>query len=81
MLRELQQNDTSLSKVCPSANSDADCSTDKSYYWYDGLLYRCWKPHGQDAEILVNQLVLPEQCRRKVSSLAHSIPVAEHTGK
>ena len=48
MLRELQQNDISLSKVCQSANCDVDCITDKSYYWHDGLLYRRWKPHGQD---------------------------------
>ena len=66
MLRELQQNGTSLSKVCHLANHDIDCTTDKSYYWHDGLLYHFWKPHGQDAEIVVNQLVLPEQCRGKV---------------
>ena len=45
MLRELQQNDISLSKVRQSANCDVDCTTDKSYYWHGGLLYRCWKPH------------------------------------
>ena len=81
MLRELQQNGTSLSKVCQLANHDIDCTTDKSYYWHDGLLYHFWKPHGQDAEIVVNQLVLPEQCRGKVLSLAHSIPLAGHLGK
>ena len=81
MLRELQQNDISLSKVRQSANCDVDCTTDKSYYWHDGLLYRRWKPHGQDTEIVVNPLILPEQCRGKVLSLAHSIPLAGHLGK
>ena len=73
MLRELQQKDTSLAQVHQSTNSDVDCTTDKSYYWHDGLLYHQWKPHGQDAERVVNQFVLPEQCRGKVPSLAHSI--------
>ena len=81
MLRELQQKDTSLAKVHQSANSNVDGTTDKSYYWHDGLLYRQWKPHGQDAERMVNQLVLPEQCRGKALSLAHSIPLAGHLGK
>ena len=81
MLRELQQKDTSLAKVCQSANRDVDCITDKSYYWHDGLLYHQWKPHGQDADRVVNQLVLPEQCRGRVLSLAHSIPLAGHLGK
>ena len=83
MLREHQQIDTSLSKVHQSANSDVDCITDKFYYWQNGLLYCHWKPHGQDAEMVVNQIiVLPEQCRGKVLSLAHScIPLAEHLGK
>ena len=40
MLRELQQNNASLSKVHQSTNCDVDCTTDKSYYWHDGLLYR-----------------------------------------
>ena len=82
MLRKLQQNDTSLSKVRQSANSDVDCSTDtgKSYYWHDGLLYCRWKPCGQDAEMVVNQLVL-QQCRGKVLGLAYSIPLVGYLSK
>ena len=80
MLRELQQKDTSLAKVRQSATSNVDCTTDKSYYWHDGLLYRQWKPHGQGAERVVNQLVQSEQCRGKVLSIAHSIPLAGHLG-
>ena len=81
MLRGLQQKDTSLAKVCQSANSDVDCTTDKSYYWHDGLLYHQWKPHGQDADRVVNQHVLSEQCRGKILSVAHSIPLVAHLSK
>ena len=64
-LKELQQNDISLSKVRQSANNDAACSVDKPYYWQNGLLYHQWKPHGQDTDMVVNQLVLPKQCQEK----------------
>ena len=44
------------------------------------MYYQC-KPHGQDTDTVVNQLVLPEPCRGKVLNLAHDIPLAEHLGK
>ena len=81
MSREVQQKDTSLAKVCQSANSNVDCTTDKSCFWHDGLLYHQWKAHGQDADRVVNQIALPEQCRGKALSLAHSIPLARILAK
>ena len=80
-LRELQQTDVTLSKVRQTANNDVASSTDKPYYWKDNLLYRQWRPHGDAADVVVNQIVLPQQCREKVLSLAHSIPLAGHLGK
>ena len=80
-LRELQQTDVTLSKVRQTANNDVASSTDKTYYWKDNLLYRQWRPHGDAADVVVNQLVLPQQCREKVLSLAHGIPLAGHLGK
>ena len=80
-LRELQQTDVTLSEVRQTANNDVAFSTDKPYYWKDNLLYRQWRPHGDAADIVVNQLVLPQQCRVKVLSLAHGIPLAGHLGK
>ena len=80
-LKELQLNDITLSKVHQTANSDVVSSTDKPYYWQYGLLYHQWRPHGNETDIVVNQLVLPQQCREKVLSLAHSIPLAGHLGK
>ena len=45
VLRELQQKDTSLSKVSQSVNSDVACTIDKSFYWHDRLLYCQWMAH------------------------------------
>ena len=80
-LKELQQTDVTLSKVCLTANNDDAPSTDKPYYWQDNLLYCQWRPHGNAVGAVVNQLVLPQQCREKVLSLAHGIPLAGHLGK
>ena len=38
-LRELQENDTTLLKVCQSANSNVNPSVDNPFHWQDGLLY------------------------------------------
>ena len=80
-LKELQQTDMRLSKVRLTANNDDAPSTDKPYYWQDNLLYRQWRPHIDAADAVVNQLVLPQQCREKVLSLVHGIPLAGHLGK
>ena len=65
-LKELQQTDVTLSKVCLTANNDDAPSTDKPYYWQSNLLYRHWRPHGGAVDAVVNQLVLPQKCREKV---------------
>ena len=80
-LKELQLNYITLSKVRQTANNDVASSIDKPYYWQDGLLYRQWRPYGDETDIVVNQIVLPQQCRERVLSLAHSIPMAGHLGK
>ena len=51
------------------------------YYRSDGLLYRQWIPRGCNAELAVDQLVLPTQCRKAVLQLAHEVPIAGHLGK
>ena len=53
----------SATEVHDLANLDIAYSTEKTYYWHGGLLYHHWKPHGRDTNIVVNQLVLPQQCR------------------
>ena len=80
-LKELQLNDITLSKVRQTANNDVASSIDKPYYWQDGLFYRQWRPYGGETDIVVNQIILPQHCREKVLSLAHSIPMAGHLGK
>ena len=52
------------------------------FFYKDGLLYHRWCPAGRDPELMeVEQLVLPVECRQKVMSIAHSIPIAGHLGK
>ena len=45
-----------------------------------GLLYRRWTPAGRGVEREIEQLILPEKCRRTVLKLAHEIPIAGHLG-
>ena len=51
------------------------------YYRSDGLLYRQRIPRGCNAELAVDQLVLPTQCRKAVLQQAHKVPIAGHLGK
>ena len=45
----------------------------------EGLLYRQWKLLGGKEDI-VDQLVLPVQCRCTVLEMAHKLPMAGHLG-
>ena len=52
------------------------------FFFRDGVLHRRWVPRGRDeAEMVVEQLVLPKRCRPTVLKLAHDIPLAGHMGK
>ena len=78
-LKELQEQDETLQSV--RENADRSPTTSKFYY-HDRLPYRRWTPPGRDdGESDVEQLVLPQSCRRKVMELAHEIPLAGHMGK
>lgn len=46
----------------------------------NGLLYRQWSPRQGMGE-LVDQLILPQVCRKTVLDLAHNIPLAGHMGR
>ena len=43
-------------------------------------MYRRCTPAGCGVEREIEQLVLPEKCRRTVPKLAHKIPIARHLG-
>ena len=73
----LQKEDPSLAKLKVGAGEQQETH----YYLSDGLLYRRWIPKGHNAELAVDQLVLPAQCRRAVLQLAHEVPIAGHLGK
>ena len=51
------------------------------FFKRDGLLYWRWTPPGQGEEAQIEQLVLPQECRKAVLELGHQIPLAGHLGK
>jgi hypothetical protein len=77
-LKRLQREDTTLSRIREKAEArKGHC------YWQDGLLYCQWSPAGQEEvnDIVVDQLVLPLQCRSGVLQLAHNNPISDHLGR
>ena len=47
----------------------------------DGLIYRRWKPPRQGPDGAIEQLVLPQECRKEILELSHDVPFAGHLGK
>ena len=77
-LKHLQANDPTLSRIKEQAERDKrDC------FWQDGLLYRRWNPTENEGvdNMVVNQLVLPVQCRESLMKSAHAIPASGHLGR
>ena len=78
-LKELQENDPTLSKV--RRKVDQTNNPGGEFFKREGLFYRRWKPPGRGVEYDVEQLILPKQCRKTVLELAHDIPMAGHQGR
>ena len=76
-LQTMQLEDETLHSIW-TAN---DKQTSGPFFLRDRLLYRRWKPSKEEAEEVIEQLVLPRQARKIVLELAHSIPMAGHLGK
>ncbi|XP_043958900.1 uncharacterized protein LOC122823389 [Gambusia affinis] len=75
-IREMQQNDPTLSVLLLKARRVASVGSDTNkepYILQDGILYH---QHGQ-----FKQLVVPKKARETVLTLGHSIPWAGHLGK
>ena len=81
-LRTLQENDETLEAARRAADGEVNAAGE-GFFRRDGLLYRRWSPQGSDGDEaqIVEQLVLPVQCRQPVVRLAHDIPMAGHLGK
>ncbi|KAL5517047.1 hypothetical protein EMCRGX_G002514 [Ephydatia muelleri] len=78
-LKELQENDPTLSKV--RRKVDQTNNPEGEFFKREGLFYRRWKPPGRGVEYDVEQLILPKPCRKTVLELAHDIPMAGHQGR
>ena len=72
-LRRLQEKDKTLQNLDKGTHG-------QMFFKKNGLLYRRWQPRQQTAEP-VEQLVLPQACRKPVLELAHTIPLAGHMGR
>ena len=80
-LQLLQETDPSLEDARRIADGEP-ALTGHKFCRQDGLLYRQYTPPMKsDNPTVVEQLVLPNQCRQEVLKLAHSIPLAGHLGK
>ena len=80
-LKKLQDEDPTLSAIQKATSEDV-CTAGVGFFKEGGLLYRRWTPPGRDeGEMLIEQLVLPQQCRETVLQLAHKVPLAGHMGK
>lgn len=73
----LQTTDPTLQPLWEKVQHEEE--TNNTYFQRDRLLYRKWIPPGRSESM--DQLVLPEQCRRTVIQVAHSIPIACHLGR
>ena len=81
-LVELQKADETLEPVRRQILQNPDGTSSRGgFFVRDGVMYRTWVPVGGEDWREVEQLVLPQQCRRAVLELAHSIPLAGHLGK
>ena len=80
-MRQWQATDPTLAKARDMAKSD-ESDERVGFYYYNGLLYRKWRPEGStDGDVRTcKQLVLPQQCRQAVLQLAHDVPMAGHMG-
>ena len=76
-LQQLQRTDPSLEGPRKKA---ADRQV-REYFWRGGTLFHIWKFKHPSRESEVEQVVLPQVCRRSVLRIAHAIPVAGHLAR
>ena len=80
-LKDLQAKDPTLARIQEAAEGKPSLAAGVGFFKRDGLLYRRWTPPGRGEEAQIEQLVLPQECRKTVLELGHQIPLAGHLGK
>ncbi|KAI8496819.1 hypothetical protein Bbelb_254740 [Branchiostoma belcheri] len=79
-LEPLDGEDPTLGKVRDLLHQgDGSGDSAMRYVAEGGMMYRLWKPKGEDEDR--KQLVLPQQCRPVVLQLAHDATMAGHLGR
>ena len=79
-LQELQRSDVSLEGPRKAAEEHLP-EEEREFSWQGGTLMRRWRPPNQGEVAEVEQVVLPQECRRSVLDIAHTIPIAGHLGR
>ena len=79
-LVKLMKEDESLSEIRSMAAGKTSRVVE-GFYEENGLVHRKWLPSGRTEDMVIDQLVLPSQCRSQVLELAHSVPLAGHLGR
>ncbi len=78
--KTLQQSDPTLQTVLQAAKGHPS-KAGVGFVEKDGLIYRRWKPPRQGPDGAIEQLVLPQECRKEILELSHDVPFAGHLGK
>ena len=80
VLKDLQNKDGSLEKV-RNSNKILERGNHKSWYTMDkGIWYRMYQPDVGNPDKVVKQVVVPQQLRLQVMSLAHDSLMGGHLG-
>lgn len=80
-LQQLQEEGETIAAVRKGAEVEINAAG-KGFFKKEGLIYRHWTPPRRDEEkMVIEQLVLPQKCRKMVLELAHKLPLAGHMGK
>ena len=75
---KLQNEDPTLDSVRKAVAGDNVTAAGTGFYRKNGLIYRKWTPPRQGVDMTVEQLVVPETCRRQILEVAHTFPLAGH---
>ena len=79
-LAQKQAEDYTLDRIRRILEEQSSEPRSGEFFVRNGLMYRLWE-RVKEKDQVVEQLVLPRECREGVLRLAHTIPLAGHLGR
>ena len=70
-----------LSRIRQLTSEGSSDSINQAFVKFDGLYFRKWTSPGCGTEWVIEQLIVPKQCREAILKLAHEVPTAGHLGR